>query len=112
MVVADAILVEGRRPGGLDAPDEALLGQDPEGVVHRLSRDGADLGANIFGDVIRRAVGPTRDRPQHGHALGRDLDTVFAKDFGWIVTHDAHDMANLDSVKNWTESIWFGKGTQ
>src|SRR5262245_54154455 len=46
VVVANAILVECRRAGGLDAPEESLLDQHAEGVVHRLSRDGADLGAN------------------------------------------------------------------
>ena len=33
VVVPDTILVEGRRPGGLDAPDETLLGQHLKGVV-------------------------------------------------------------------------------
>src|SRR6266852_1527114 len=47
VVVTDSSLVKGRRPRRLDAPDEALLGQDPESVVHRLTRDGADLGANV-----------------------------------------------------------------
>ena len=47
----------------------------------------ADLGANVLGDVVRRAVRSPRHRPQHRQALSRDLDTVFAKDFGWIVTH-------------------------
>src|SRR5262249_52463386 len=47
VVVTNTILVEGRRSGGLDAPEESPLDQHPEGVVHRLSRDGADLGANV-----------------------------------------------------------------
>ena len=85
VVVTDPRIVEGRRPGGLNAPDEALLGQHPEGVVHRLPRDGTDLGANVLGDAIRRAMRATRDRPQHGQALGRDLETMFAKEVGWIV---------------------------
>jgi hypothetical protein len=87
VVVTDTILVEGRRSGGLDATDESLLDQDPKGIVHRLSGDGADLGANVLGDVVGRAVGPTRHRPQHGQALGRDLDTMFAKEVGWISSH-------------------------
>src|SRR5256885_553654 len=33
VVVTDTILVEGRRPGGLDAPDESLLDQHPKSVV-------------------------------------------------------------------------------
>ena len=78
MVVTDSILVQGWRPGRLDAPDEALLGQDFEGVVYSLSRNGTDCGTNVTCDVFRRAVGPTRHSPQHGQTLGRDLDTVLA----------------------------------
>jgi hypothetical protein len=59
MVVTDPILVASRRPGRLNAPDEALLGQDPAGVVYRLSRNSTDLRTNVLGDVVRRAVGPT-----------------------------------------------------
>src|SRR5262249_59552588 len=70
------------------APEESPLDQHPEGVVHRLSRDGADLGANVLGDVVGRAVGPTRHRPQHGQALGRDLDTTFAKEVGGVTQHN------------------------
>ena len=87
VVVTNTILVAGRRSGGLDAPDESLLDKHPEGVVHRLSRDGTNLGANVLGDVVGRAVGLTRHRPQHGQALGRDLDTMFAKEVGWIARH-------------------------
>jgi len=87
VVITDPGLVESRRPGGLDAPDEALLDQHPEGVVHRLSRDGTDVGANVLGDGVCRAVGPTRHRSQDGQALGRDLDTMFAKEGGWIFGH-------------------------
>ena len=66
MVVSDPFLETGRLTGGLDAPDQALVGQNPEGVVHRLTGDGADLGPDDLGDVARRAVGPTGYRPQHG----------------------------------------------
>jgi hypothetical protein len=104
VIVADTILVESRRPSRPNAPDDALLGQHPEGVVYRLSRDGADLGANIFGHVIRRTVGPTRDRTQHGDALGRNLETVLAKLFGWIAGHDCRVWQIMGSVKLWTES--------
>jgi hypothetical protein len=37
VVVADPVLVASGRAGGLDAPDETLLGEDAEGVVHRLA---------------------------------------------------------------------------
>ena len=89
VVVPDSILVKGRRPGGLDTPDDTLLGQYPQGVVHRLSRDGTDLGTHVCGDVVSRAMGPPRNRTQNRQALSRYLDTMFAKDFCWIVTHPA-----------------------
>jgi hypothetical protein len=88
VVVADAVLVKGRRPGGLNAPDESLLDEDSKGVVHGLSRDGADVSANVRGDLVGRAVGPTRHRAQHGQALGRDLDAPFAKELDQIARHD------------------------
>ena len=96
MVVTDPILVAGRRPGGLDAPDEAVLGQDSESVVYRLSRNGTDLGTSNLGDSVRRSVEPTRHRPQYGQTLGRDLDTVFAKEFGRIVRHGWIVCSHLD----------------
>jgi hypothetical protein len=37
VVVADPVLEAGRRPGGLDAPEEAPVGEGPEGVVYRLT---------------------------------------------------------------------------
>src|ERR687892_320793 len=43
VVVTHPILVAGRRPVGLDAPDEALVEHDAESVVHGLTGDGADL---------------------------------------------------------------------
>jgi len=79
VVVADAILVPSRRPSGLNAPQEASVGEDAEGVVHRLARDGTDLGPHGVVDVVRRAVGPTGHRPQHGQTLSRDLQTVPAE---------------------------------
>lgn len=84
VIVADPILVERGRSGGLDAPDEALLSQSSKGVVNRLPRDGAEIGANVFGEGVRRAMGPTRHRPQHGQALGRNGHAVFAKELSRI----------------------------
>ena len=100
VIVTDSILVKCRRPGGLDAPDEALLHQDPQSVVYRLSRNRTNVGTNFPGDIIRRAVGTTRHRPQHSQALRRDVHTVFAKKFGWIISHPRRIRQNLDSVKN------------
>jgi hypothetical protein len=79
MVVAGPVLVARRRPGGLDAPDETLVGQDAEGIVHCLAGDDTDLGPHSRGDVVRRGVRTTRNRRQNGQPLSRDLNTVLAK---------------------------------
>ena len=79
MVVTDPILVAGRRPGGLDAPEEALVGEGREGVVHRLTRDGTDLGPYDVVDVVRGAVRSVGHRPQNSQTLGRDVQTVPAE---------------------------------
>ena len=80
MVVADPVLVARRRPGGLDAPEEALVGEDAERVVDGLARDGADLGPHDLVDVVGGAVRPVGHRPQHGQPLGRDLQAVLAEE--------------------------------
>jgi hypothetical protein len=85
VVVADSILIARRRPGGLDASNEALGDQKPKGVVDRLAGDGTDLGPHGLGDVIRGAVRSTGHRPEDGKTLGRDLDTVLPKKVGWIL---------------------------
>lgn len=76
VVVSHAILVAGRRSGGLDAPENALLGEGAEGVVNRLPRDGAYLGADDPLDLVRRAVRGLGHRPQHGKPLSRHLQAV------------------------------------
>ena len=65
--------------------DEALVGQESQGVVHRLARDGPDLGSHHIGNVVCRAVRSTRHRPQDGQALGRDLHAVPAQKISWSV---------------------------
>ena len=99
------ILVEGRRPGRLDASYEAFLDEHPESIVDRLSGNGTDLRANVLCDVVRRAVRTTRHRPQHGQTLGRDLDTVFAKKFSRIPGHDWIVCLIIDCVNNPFEPI-------
>jgi hypothetical protein len=100
VVVTGPTLEARRRPGGLDAPNETLLGKDAEGVVHRLTGDDADLGPYGLGDVVRSAVRLTRYRRQNRQALGRDLNAVLAEEIGWIVTHNWRIRPISDSVKN------------
>ena len=80
VVVADPILEASRRSGGLNAPDEAFGDQDAEGVVHRLERDGTDLGPDDLGHAVGRDVGLTRYCPQDSQSLGRDLNAALAKE--------------------------------
>jgi hypothetical protein len=87
VIVIASTLIECRRPGKLNAPDDALFGQDTKGIVHRLSRDGADVGTNVVGDVVRRSVGPRRKCSHDCQTLRRDLQTVFAKEALWVVEH-------------------------
>jgi hypothetical protein len=87
VIVADTILVPGRRPGGLNPPDQTVFGQHRQGVVHCLPRNGTDLATNRFGNVIRRRVRTTRDGPQHRYPLRSDLQTTVAKKFRWVIGH-------------------------
>ncbi len=72
MVVSRPIFVKGRGPGGLNSPDDAFVGQDPEGVVNCLSRHDPNLCANVLGEGVRRGVGAIGHRSQHGDALRGD----------------------------------------
>jgi len=87
VVVADPILEPGSRPGGLDAPDDALANQHAECVVHRLKRDRADVGPHDLGDAVSCDVGLARYRPQDGQSLGRHLDTVLPEEVSWVSRH-------------------------
>src|ERR1035437_7937819 len=57
VVVVDAIFVAGWWPDGLNSPDEALVGEDAEGVVDGLARDRADFNSDHLGYVLGRDVG-------------------------------------------------------
>jgi hypothetical protein len=80
VVVTDPILEASRRSSRLNAPDEANGYQDAKSVVHRLQRDGTDLGPGDLGHAIGRDVGLTRYRPQDRQSLGRDLNTAVTKE--------------------------------
>jgi hypothetical protein len=88
VVVPDAVLEASGRPGRLNAPDEAFGDQEPQGVVHRLERDGADLRSDDVGHPVGRDVGLTRDRPQDSQSLGSDLNTVLTKEVSRVSRHD------------------------
>ena len=87
MVVTDPIFEERRRTGGLNAPDEALRNQDAQSVVHRLQRNGTNLGTNELGHGIGRDVRLTRDCPQDRQSLSCDLNAALTKEIGWLGAH-------------------------
>tara|TARA_R110002096_G_scaffold238581_20_gene430240 strand:- start:2624 stop:3079 length:456 start_codon:yes stop_codon:yes gene_type:complete len=84
MVVANSIFEERRRACRLDATNQSLFGQHSKGIVDPLSRDGADIGSDQFGNGFRRAVRLTGNRPEDGDPLGRDGNSVLSKKFDWI----------------------------
>lgn len=84
MVVGDSILVPRRRPCRLDAPDQALVGQGRESVVHRLTRDGADVGLHDLLDVVGRGVWSPGHCSQHGEPLGGHLQAALTQLRGGI----------------------------
>jgi hypothetical protein len=107
VVVADPVLMARRRPGRLDAPDQALFDQDAEDVVHRLAGDDADLSPYDPGDGVRRDVRSTRHRRQNGQALRRDLNAMLAQQALCIARHVRVIRVDLDVVKN---STWSNLG--
>ena len=84
VVVTDAVLVAGSRPGRLDAPEQALVDQNAEGVVDALTRDRTNLGSDGLGNVVCRTVRSIGHRPQDGQPLGRDLYTALAEKIGLL----------------------------
>ncbi len=87
VVVANAILESRRRPGGLDAAEKSSVHQHGKRVVHRLERDGANLTPDEVGNRVRRDVGMTRHRAEHGQSLGGYLDAALAQELGGAVRH-------------------------
>ena len=95
VVVADPILEAGRRAGGLDAADQAFGDQEAQRVVHRLERDGADLGPDDLGHAIGGDVGLAADRAEDRQTLGRDLNAARAKERRLIRSHGRYHRSNI-----------------
>jgi len=87
VVVAHAIFEARGRAGGLNAADETFDHQDAKSVVHRLERDGPDVGPDDLGHTVRRDMGLSRDRAQHRQSLRGDLQTALAKEVSRVGCH-------------------------
>ena len=87
VVVADAVLESRRGPGRLNPPDEASGNQNAKRIVHRLERDGADLGPRGRGHGGGREVRLARDDPKDSKPLGGHLDAAFTKERGGVRRH-------------------------
>lgn len=98
VVVTGPVLVARGRPRRLDAAEEALLGEEREGIVDSLTGYDPDPGSHHRGHVIRSGMRTTRHRREHSESLGRDLHRVLPKDLRWI-HHRERISLLLDSVK-------------
>ena len=98
VVVADAVFIEGGGAGGLNAADEAGLGEGAEGVVDGLAGDCADGTTDILGDGVGGGVGVGGDGPQHGQALGGHGEAVFPEKLCGAV-HEGRYQRKMDFVK-------------
>jgi hypothetical protein len=87
VVVVGAVLVASRRSCRLDTSDQALVGEYPECVVYRLSRNCPYLGPYDLLDVFRSAVRSAGYRPHHRQSLRRDLDLVLSQELDWITAN-------------------------
>jgi hypothetical protein len=87
VVVANPVFEASRRSGGLNSPDKAFGDQKAQGVVHRLERDGADLGPDNLGHAVGRDVGLSCDRPQNSQSLGRYLNASLSKEVCRVGVH-------------------------
>jgi hypothetical protein len=103
VVVSDPVLVPSRRAGRLDPPDEVIFGQDAQGVVDRLTRDGADVIAHQPLDLLRRPVRPAGHGPHDSQSLSRHLNPSPPEQVGRAIAclpeHNSTLALILDFVK-------------
>ncbi len=74
VVVIDPVLIAGRRARRLDAPDEVIFGQDAQGVVDRLTRDGTNVSPYQLLYLVRGSVRPAGHSSHHSQALSGHLN--------------------------------------
>ena len=87
MVVADAILEPRGGPRRLNAAEEPVVHEQRERVIHGLEGDRSDLGADQFGDAIRRDVRRGGDDAHDREPLCGDVNAALSKQRGRIAMH-------------------------
>ena len=102
VVVPDAALVAGGGAGGLDAPDDPLVDEDTERVVHGLPGDGAEFAANGLGHTVGGDVRGVADGTEDREPLCGDLQAAAAQHAPEVLTHDVTLTRDVDIVQNWT----------
>ena len=76
-----------RRGGSFSASAGAWLTAELQNASRDESICQFDGFRGVVSTAVRRAMRPARHSTKNGQALGRDLDTMFAKEGGWISRH-------------------------
>ena len=84
VVVAHPVFVASGRTGRLDAADDSVLGQNPERVVHRLTRHRADVGRDHLEHHISRCVRMAANCRHDRQSLRSDAEPVLTQNLSWI----------------------------
>lgn len=100
VIVSDAILIPGSRPGGLDSADHVLVDERTQAVVDGLARNRADDGADIVGEFVGSGVRAHRNRSQERKSLRSDMHAVLTENKGGVIRHTSREPKRLDFVKN------------
>lgn len=79
VVVANSVLVTSERTSRLNAANQSLLDENPQGVVHGLARNRSDVSSHRFDELIGSCVGMSRNRVAYRQTLCGDLKSAGAQ---------------------------------
>ena len=104
MVVTDAVFVAGSGPRRLDAPNQVLVDEQRNRVVHRLTRDRPDHSPNFVGQLVGGGVAARRYGTHDRQPLSSHLHPMLAKKLMNLIRHAVIRPQRMDSVKYLIES--------